>query len=104
MLFDASIQHEIAVVAQSSATYSSCSARWLACRPSATECIAQFGATHSSCSANETGQVAARPYIEWAQNIQKIELPFEALAKMYELAESAPQPSARLRAAAKRYR
>jgi hypothetical protein len=78
MLLESNFQHEIAAVAHSSAT-------------------------HSSCSAGETGQVAAPPVIEWARNIQKIELPFEALAKMQELAESAPQPSARLRAAAKRY-
>lgn len=80
MLLDANFQHEIAAAAQTSATFS------------------------SSCSSSETVNVAVTPAIEWAQNIQRIELPFEALAKMYELAESAPQPSARLRAAAKRYR
>lgn len=79
MLLEASFQHEIAAVAHSSAT-------------------------HSSCSAGETVKVAAPPVvIEWAKNIQKIELPAEALAKMQELAEAAPRPSARLRAAAKRH-
>lgn len=40
--------------------------------------------------------------LEWAQRPVKLELPAEALAKMKALAEAAPQPSPRLRAAAKR--
>ena len=65
--------------------------------------VASSSATCSSCSASETAKAAAPPVPEWAQNIQTIELPFEALAKMQELAEAAPRPSARLRAAAKRH-
>ena len=41
--------------------------------------------------------------LEWAQKPEKIELPAEALAKMQELAEAAPAPSPRLRAAANRH-
>ncbi|MBX3192594.1 MAG: hypothetical protein KF819_36755 [Labilithrix sp.] len=40
--------------------------------------------------------------LEWAQRPEKLELPSEALAKMKALVEAAPQPSPRLRAAAKR--
>jgi hypothetical protein len=42
--------------------------------------------------------------IEWAQVAQKIELPFEALVKMHELADAPPPPSARLLEAARRYK
>jgi hypothetical protein len=42
--------------------------------------------------------------LEWALSSEKVELPPEALAKMTELAEAAPQPGPRLRAAAKRPR
>src|SRR6185369_2040571 len=42
--------------------------------------------------------------LEWALQPEKLELPAEALAKMHELVEAAPQPSPRLRAAAKRHR
>jgi hypothetical protein len=42
--------------------------------------------------------------LEWAMQPEAIELPPEALAKMHELANAAPQPSSRLRAAAKRHR
>lgn len=41
--------------------------------------------------------------LEWAQRSEKLELPAEGLAKMKALAEAAPQPSPRLRAAAKRH-
>jgi hypothetical protein len=41
--------------------------------------------------------------LEWAQKSEKIELPAESLAKMHALAEAAPAPSPRLRAAAKRH-
>jgi hypothetical protein len=40
--------------------------------------------------------------LEWALSHQKLDLPVDALAKMKELAEAAPQPSPRLRSAAKR--
>jgi hypothetical protein len=40
--------------------------------------------------------------LEWALKPEKLALPEAALAKMHELAEAAPQPSQRLRAAAKR--
>lgn len=40
--------------------------------------------------------------LEWALKPEKLALPDAALAKMHELAEAAPQPSQRLRAAAKR--
>jgi hypothetical protein len=39
--------------------------------------------------------------LEWALKPEKVELPVEALAKMQALAEAAPVPSPRLRAAAK---
>lgn len=42
--------------------------------------------------------------LEWALSSEKLDLPPEALAKMNELAEAAPRPSPRLRAAAKRAR
>ena len=42
--------------------------------------------------------------LEWAMTPQKLDLPTEALGKMQKLAEDAPAPSARLRAAAKRHR
>jgi hypothetical protein len=42
--------------------------------------------------------------LEWALSTEKLDLPVEALAKMNQLAESAPKPSARFRAAAKRKR
>ena len=41
--------------------------------------------------------------LEWALKPEKLELSAEALAKMHELAETTPQPSPRLRAAAKRH-
>jgi hypothetical protein len=42
--------------------------------------------------------------LEWALKPEKLKLPSEALAKMQELVEAAPQPNSRLRAAAKRHR
>lgn len=56
----------------------------------------------SSASACElaTPTLAA---LEWAQRPARVELPPEALARMKELAASAPAPSPRLRAAAKRH-
>lgn len=42
--------------------------------------------------------------LEWALQPQKLALPPDALARMHELAEAPPKPSARLRAAAKRQR
>ncbi len=42
--------------------------------------------------------------LEWTLFPEKLDLPAEALARMNELAEAAPQPSPRLRAAAKRHR
>lgn len=41
--------------------------------------------------------------LEWALHSEKLELPAEALAKMQALADAAPAPSPRLRAAAKRH-
>ena len=41
--------------------------------------------------------------LEWALRPEKLQLPAEALAKMQERVEAAPQPSPRLRAAAKRH-
>ena len=41
--------------------------------------------------------------LEWAQRPQKLELSAETVAKMRELADAAPRPRARLRAAAKRH-
>jgi hypothetical protein len=57
---------------------------------------------HSSQPACEiaTPTLAA---LEWAQRREKLTLPAGALAKMQELAEAAPRPSPRLRAAAKRH-
>lgn len=40
--------------------------------------------------------------LEWAQKPEKLVLPPAALAQMQELTEAAPQPSPRLRAAARR--
>lgn len=42
--------------------------------------------------------------LEWALKPEKIELAPQALARMQELAEAAPEPSPHLRAAAKRHR
>lgn len=42
--------------------------------------------------------------IEWAKNIQTIELPFEALVTMQELLDAPQRPSRRLIAAARRQR
>jgi hypothetical protein len=42
--------------------------------------------------------------LEWALSSEKLEVPPAALAKIAELADSAPRPSPRLRAAAKRPR
>jgi uncharacterized protein (DUF1778 family) len=42
--------------------------------------------------------------LEWAQNVQTIELPVEALVLMHELVDAPPRPSARLLEAAKRQR
>ena len=42
--------------------------------------------------------------LEWALKPSKVQLPAEALAKMQALAGSAPAPSPRLKAAARRYR
>ena len=42
--------------------------------------------------------------LEWAMKPASIHLPAEALAKMHALTDAAPQPSPRLRAAAKRQR
>src|SRR5688500_10094433 len=42
--------------------------------------------------------------LEWALRPEKLELSAEALAKLHALVEAAPEPSARLRAAAKRHR
>ena len=39
---------------------------------------------------------------EWALTMEKLELPPEALEKMKELIDNPPQPSERLRAAARR--
>jgi hypothetical protein len=41
--------------------------------------------------------------LEWAQSPQKIQLPSDAVAKLHAVAEAAPVPSSRLRAAAKRH-
>ena len=41
--------------------------------------------------------------LEWALRPEKIELAPQALARMHELVEAAPEPSSRLRAAAKRH-
>jgi hypothetical protein len=41
--------------------------------------------------------------LEWAQKPEKLELSAAAVAKMQQMAESAPPPSPRLRAAAKRH-
>jgi hypothetical protein len=40
--------------------------------------------------------------LEWARKPERLALPDEALAMMLELVEAAPQPSPRLRAAARR--
>lgn len=42
--------------------------------------------------------------LEWALKPEKLELPPEAIAKMHEIADSGRQPSARLRAAARRHK
>ena len=42
--------------------------------------------------------------LEWALQPQKLALPADAIAKMQALAEAAPRPGQRLRAAAKRHR
>jgi hypothetical protein len=42
--------------------------------------------------------------LEWALQPQKLALPADAIAKMHALAEAAPRPGQRLRAAAKRHR
>jgi len=42
--------------------------------------------------------------LEWALSDQELDLPINALAKMRDLVEAAPEPSPRLRAAAKRNR
>lgn len=42
--------------------------------------------------------------LEWAMKPEKIRLPSEALAKMHEIVDAPPRPSARLRAAAKRHK
>lgn len=41
--------------------------------------------------------------LEWALSSEKLELPESALAKMQELVDAPPEPSARLRKAAKRH-
>ncbi|MEY4580415.1 MAG: hypothetical protein RL701_5118 [Pseudomonadota bacterium] len=42
--------------------------------------------------------------LEWAQKVETLQLPADALAKMQALTEATPEPSPRLRAAAKRHR
>lgn len=117
MLLDANIHHDTTFVEQTSVTQSSystgsCSTgenvnacgswRFLSENQCAT--VTQSSATYSSCSTGETAKATVLPVIEWAQNIQTLELSPEALAKVYELLEAPPRPCTRLRAAAKRQR
>jgi hypothetical protein len=42
--------------------------------------------------------------LEWAMRPEKLRLPSQALAKMQEIVEAPPRPSARLKTAAKRHK
>lgn len=117
MFLDANIHQDTTFVEQTSVTHSSYSTDSCSTGENMNACgswrflseyqcaaVTHFSATHSSCSASETGQVAVPPVIEWAQNIQTLELSPEALAKVHELLEAPPRPCTGLRAAAKRQR
>lgn len=117
MLLDANIHQDTTFVEQTSVTYSSYSTSSCSTGENVNACgswrflseyrcaaVAHSGATHFLCSASETGQVAVPPAIEWAQNIQPLDLSSEALAKVQELLEAPARPCVRLRAAAKRQR
>jgi hypothetical protein len=54
--------------------------------------------------ASEGENVEQTTSIEWARNVQTIELSPEVLAEVHELLEAAPRPCLRLREAAKRQR
>mgnify|MGYP002147992563 CR=1 FL=1 len=112
MLLDANIHPDTMFVEQTSVTYSSCSTgeNASACGSrrflSGYQCaaVAQSSAPFSSCSTGETTKATAPAVMEWAQNIQTLELSPEALAKVHELLEAPPRPCARLHAAARRQR
>jgi Protein of unknown function (DUF1778) len=57
---------------------------------------------HGSAVASACDNAEPAMSIEWAQNVQTIELSEEALAKVLELIEAPPRPCVRLREAAKR--
>lgn len=59
---------------------------------------------HGSAVASASENAEPVTSIEWAQNVQTIELSEEALAKMLELIEASPRPGVRLREAANRQR